>query len=57
LDEIWSFIGATQKNVTPEMREKNPEMGHCCSRALRGCMLVSNDLVASGDHVDFGTRS
>jgi IS1 family transposase len=26
-DEIWSFIGAKQKNVTQEMREKNPSAG------------------------------
>ncbi len=26
-DEIWSFIGAKQKNVTPELREKNPAAG------------------------------
>jgi IS1 family transposase len=28
-DEIWSFIGAKQKNVTKEMREKNPAAGDC----------------------------
>ena len=26
-DEIWSFIGAKAKNVTPKLREKNPEAG------------------------------
>lgn len=26
-DEIWSFIGAKAKNVTPELREKNPAAG------------------------------
>ena len=26
-DEIWSFIGAKDKNVTPELREKNPDAG------------------------------
>lgn len=26
-DEIWSFIGAKQKNVTAEIREKNPAAG------------------------------
>jgi IS1 family transposase len=26
-DEIWSFIGAKAKNVTPQMREKNPAAG------------------------------
>jgi IS1 family transposase len=26
-DEIWSFIAAKQKNVTPKMREKNPSAG------------------------------
>jgi IS1 family transposase len=26
-DEIWSFIGAKQKNVTPEVRERNPDAG------------------------------
>src|SRR5271154_3125880 len=28
-DEIWSFIAAKQKNVTPEMRAKNPAAGDC----------------------------
>jgi IS1 family transposase len=26
-DEIWSFIGAKQKNVTPEVRDRNPDAG------------------------------
>jgi IS1 family transposase len=26
-DEIWSFVGAKQANVTPELREKNPDAG------------------------------
>src|ERR1019366_802874 len=26
-DEIWSFIAAKAKNVTPELREKNPHAG------------------------------
>lgn len=26
-DEIWSFIAAKQKNVTPELKEKNPAAG------------------------------
>lgn len=26
-DEVWSFIAAKQKNVTPEIREKNPAAG------------------------------
>jgi IS1 family transposase len=26
-DEIWSFVAAKQKNVTPELREKNPAAG------------------------------
>ena len=26
-DEIWSFIGPKDKNVTPELREKNPDAG------------------------------
>ena len=26
-DEIWSFVGAKQANVTPKMREKNPHAG------------------------------
>jgi IS1 family transposase len=28
-DEIWSFIAAKQRNVTPEMRAKNPAAGDC----------------------------
>jgi IS1 family transposase len=27
LDEMWAFIAAKQKNVTPEMAEKNPSAG------------------------------
>src|SRR6476620_1566049 len=26
-DEIWSFIGAKQKNVTPDVRKRNPDAG------------------------------
>ena len=26
-DEIWSFVGAKQKNVTPELLERNPDAG------------------------------
>ena len=26
-DEIWSFIGAKDRNVTPELRAKNPDAG------------------------------
>src|SRR5687767_4349590 len=26
-DEIWAFVAAKQKNVTPELREKNPLAG------------------------------
>ena len=26
-DEIWSFLAAKEKNVTPELREKNPHAG------------------------------
>jgi IS1 family transposase len=26
-DEIWSFVGAKQKNVTPELLERNPHAG------------------------------
>ena len=26
-DEIWSFVGAKQANVTPKLREKNPHAG------------------------------
>jgi IS1 family transposase len=28
-DEIWSFVAAKAKNVTPELREKNPAAGDC----------------------------
>jgi IS1 family transposase len=28
-DEIWSFIAAKQKNVTPKLRERNPHAGDC----------------------------
>lgn len=28
-DEIWSFIGAKQANVTPEILERNPHAGDC----------------------------
>lgn len=28
-DEIWSFIAAKQKNVTPALRAKNPAAGDC----------------------------
>src|ERR1700722_9453270 len=28
-DEIWSFVGAKQRNVTPKLREKNPDAGGC----------------------------
>jgi IS1 family transposase len=28
-DEIWSFIAAKQRNVTPELRAKNPAAGDC----------------------------
>ena len=28
-DEIWSFVGAKQKNVTPELAERNPHAGDC----------------------------
>ena len=28
-DEIWSFIAAKAKNVTSELREKNPHAGDC----------------------------
>jgi hypothetical protein len=31
-EEIWSFIGARQKNVTPEMCEKNPAERATCGR-------------------------
>ena len=27
LDELWAFIAAKQKNVTPEMAAKNPSAG------------------------------
>src|SRR5438046_2121516 len=27
VDEMWAFIGAKQKNVTPEMKLKNPNAG------------------------------
>lgn len=28
-DEIWSFVAAKQRNVTPKLREKNPSAGDC----------------------------
>jgi IS1 family transposase len=28
-DEIWSFVAAKQRNVTPKLREKNPDAGDC----------------------------
>lgn len=28
-DEIWSFVGAKKKNVTPKMLERNPHAGDC----------------------------
>src|SRR5580692_9131281 len=28
-DEIWSFVAAKQRNVTPKLREKNPAAGDC----------------------------
>jgi IS1 family transposase len=27
IDEIWSFVGCKEKNITPEIREKNPTAG------------------------------
>ena len=27
VDEMWAFIGAKQKNVTPEVLERNPDAG------------------------------
>jgi hypothetical protein len=27
VDEMWAFIGAKQKNVTPEIKAKNPDAG------------------------------
>jgi IS1 family transposase len=28
-DEIWSFVAAKQRNVTPKLRDKNPDAGDC----------------------------
>ena len=51
-DEIWSFIGAKDKNVTAELREKNPEAGSvwtwtaiCAdSKLIISCLVGGRDV-------------
>lgn len=50
VDEMWAFIGAKQKNVTPEMKAKNPAAGDVTLRRRRpkGLQTRSKDYKLKG---------